>query len=126
MTVAVSLADKLDTLVGFFQIDEKPTGSKDPFALRRAAIGILSLILDNDLRVSMFDLITAAAHPLGSANAGRDIASFLIDRLKVQQRDAGIRHDMIDAVVAVTKDGDNVLMVKVCNAVSQSQNLLLV
>ena len=112
VTVAVSLADKLDTLVGFFQIDEKPTGSKDPFALRRAAIGILSLILDNDLRVSMFDLITAAAHPLGSANAGRDIASFLIDRLKVQQRDAGIRHDMIDAVVAVTKDGDNVLMVK--------------
>lgn len=111
VTVAVSLADKLDTLVGFFQIDEKPTGSKDPFALRRAAIGILSLILDNDLRVGMFGLITAAAHPNGRAHAGRDIASFLIDRLKVQQRDAGIRHDMIDAVVSVTEDGDNVLMV---------------
>ena len=112
VTVAVSLADKLDTLVGFFQIDEKPTGSKDPFALRRAAIGILSLILDNDLRVGMFDLITASAHPCGGAHAGRDIATFLIDRLKVQQRDAGVRHDMIDAVVAVTSDGDNVLMVK--------------
>ncbi|WRH77316.1 MAG: glycine--tRNA ligase subunit beta [Sphingobium sp.] len=111
VTVAVSLADKLDTLVGFFQIDEKPTGSKDPFALRRAAIGILSLILENDLRVSMRDLITAAAHA-GGSNAGLDIANFLIDRLKVQQRDAGIRHDMIDAVVAVANGGDNVLMVK--------------
>ncbi len=111
VTVAVSLADKLDTLVGFFQIDEKPTGSKDPFALRRAAIGILSLILDNELRVSMRDLITAAAHK-GGADAGLDIANFLIDRLKVQQRDAGVRHDMIDAVVAVAKGGDNVLMVK--------------
>lgn len=111
VTVAVSLADKLDTLVGFFQIDEKPTGSKDPFALRRAAIGILSLILENDLRVSMRDLITAAAHT-GGSNAGLDIANFLIDRLKVQQRDAGIRHDMIDAVVAVANGGDNVLMVK--------------
>jgi glycyl-tRNA synthetase beta chain len=111
VTVAVSLADKLDTLVGFFQVDEKPTGSKDPFALRRAAIGILSLILDNGLRVSMRDLITAAAHP-GGANAGQDIANFLIDRLKVQQRDAGVRHDMIDAVVAVAMGGDNVLMVK--------------
>jgi glycyl-tRNA synthetase beta chain len=111
VTVAVSLADKLDTLVGFFQFDEKPTGSKDPFALRRAAIGILSLILDNNLRVSMRDLITAAAHS-GGSDAGIDVANFLIDRLKVQQREAGIRHDMIDAVVSVTQGGDNVLMVK--------------
>lgn len=111
VTVAVSLADKLDTLVGFFQFDEKPTGSKDPFALRRAAIGILSLILDNNLRASMRDLITAAAHS-GGSDAGIDVANFLIDRLKVQQREAGIRHDMIDAVVSVTQGGDNVLMVK--------------
>ncbi len=103
VTVAVSLADKLDTLVGFFQIDEKPTGSKDPFALRRAALGILRTILGNGLRVSMFDLITHAAHPGKSADAGREIASFLIERLKVQQRDADIRNDMIDAVVAVEK-----------------------
>jgi glycyl-tRNA synthetase beta chain len=118
VTVAVALADKLDSLVSFFQFDEKPTGSKDPFALRRAALGILGLIIDNQLRVSMRDLITAAAHA-GGANAGRDIASFLIERLKVQQRDAGIRHDMIDAVVAVEREGDNVRMVRRVNALQQ-------
>jgi len=111
VTVAVSLADKMDSLVGFFQFGEKPTGSKDPFALRRAGIGILGLIIDNQLRVSMRDLITAAAHP-GGADAGRDVATFLIDRLKVQQKEAGIRHDMIDAVVAVESGGDNVRMVR--------------
>ncbi len=108
VTVAVSLADKLDTLVGFFQIDEKPTGSKDPFALRRAALGILALILDNEIRASMRTLITAAAHEGGSADAGRPVATFLIERLKVQQRDAGIRHDMLDAVFALETDGDTV------------------
>jgi len=118
VTVAVALADKLDTLVGFFQFDEKPTGSKDPFALRRAALGILSLIIENKLRASMFDLITAAAHP-GGSDAGRELAGFLIERLKVQQREAGIRHDMIDAVVAVTIGGDNVLMVRRVQALQQ-------
>ncbi|HEX2764079.1 MAG TPA: glycine--tRNA ligase subunit beta [Allosphingosinicella sp.] len=112
VTVAVSLADKLDSLVGFFQFGEKPTGSKDPFALRRAALGILSLIIDNNLRVSMFDLITAAAHAGGAPDAGRELATFLIERLKVQQREAGIRHDMIDAVVAAEAGGDNVRMVR--------------
>ncbi len=111
VTVAVALADKLDSFVGFFQFGEKPTGSKDPFALRRAAIGILGLILDNELRVSMRDLITKAAHA-GGSDTGRDIATFLIERLKVQQREAGIRHDMIDAVVAVETGGDNVRMVR--------------
>ncbi|MEA3057192.1 MAG: glycyl-tRNA synthetase beta chain, partial [Sphingomonadales bacterium] len=111
VTVAVALADKMDSLVGFFQFGEKPTGSKDPFALRRAALGILGLIIDNELRVSMRELITAAAHA-GGADAGRDIATFLIERLKVQQREAGIRHDMIDAVVAVETGGDNVRMVR--------------
>jgi glycyl-tRNA synthetase beta chain len=111
VTVAVALADKMDSLVGFFQFGEKPTGSKDPFALRRAALGILSLIIENGLRVSMRDLITAAAHD-GGANAGREVATFLIERLKVQQRDAGIGHDMIDAVVAVETGGDNVRMVQ--------------
>jgi glycyl-tRNA synthetase beta chain len=108
-TVAVALADKLDSLVGFFQFDEKPTGSKDPFALRRAALGMLSLIFENELRVSMRDLITAAAHE-GGADAGREIAAFLIERLKVQQREAGVGHDLIDAVVAVETGGDNVRM----------------
>jgi glycyl-tRNA synthetase beta chain len=111
VTVAVALADKLDSLVGFFQFDEKPTGSKDPFALRRAALGMLSLIIENGLRVSMRDLITAAAHK-GGANAGREIAGFLIERLKVQQREAGVSHDLIDAVVAVETGGDNVRMVR--------------
>jgi glycyl-tRNA synthetase beta chain len=111
VTVAVALADKMDSLVGFFQFGERPTGSKDPFALRRAALGILSLIIENELRVSMRDLITKAAHA-GGSNAGRDIATFLIERLKVQQREAGIRHDMIDAVVAVETGGDNVRMVR--------------
>jgi glycyl-tRNA synthetase beta chain len=111
VTVAVALADKMDSLVGFFQFDEKPTGSKDPFALRRAALGILSLIIENELRISMRDLITSAAHA-GGANTGREIATFLIERLKVQQRESGIRHDMIDAVVAVETGGDNVRMIR--------------
>ena len=118
VTVAVSLADKLDSLVGFFQFDEKPTGSKDPFALRRAALGMLSLIIENELRVSMRDLITAAAHE-GGSNAGREIATFLIERLKVQQREAGISHDLIDAVVAVETGGDNVRMVRRVQALQQ-------
>jgi glycyl-tRNA synthetase beta chain len=111
VSVAVALADKLDSLVGFFQVGEKPTGSKDPFALRRAALGILRIIIENELRVSMRDLITAAAHPVG-ADAGREVAGFFIERLKVQQREAGIRHDMIDAVVAVETGGDTVRMVR--------------
>jgi glycyl-tRNA synthetase beta chain len=115
VSVAVALADKMDSLVGFFQFGEKPTGSKDPFALRRAALGILSLIIENELRISMRDLITAASHP-GGSNAGREIATFLIERLKVQQRESGIRHDMIDAVVAVENGGDNVRMVRRVNA----------
>ncbi|HEX6784103.1 MAG TPA: glycine--tRNA ligase subunit beta, partial [Sphingomicrobium sp.] len=111
VSVAVAIADKMDSLVGFFQFGERPTGSKDPFALRRAALGILSIVIENGLRISMRDLITAASHQ-GGANAGRDIATFLIERLKVQQREAGVRHDMIDAVVAVETGGDNVRMVR--------------
>ncbi|NUR11296.1 MAG: glycine--tRNA ligase subunit beta, partial [Bradyrhizobium sp.] len=118
VTVAVALADKIDSLVGFFQFDEKPTGSKDPFALRRAALGMLSLIIENGLRVSMRDLITAAAHK-GGANVGREIAGFLIERLKVQQREAGVSHDLIDAVVAVETGGDNVRMVRRVQALQQ-------
>jgi glycyl-tRNA synthetase beta chain len=118
VTVAIALADKMDSLVGFFQFDEKPTGSKDPFALRRAALGILAIIIENRLRVSMRALITAAAHP-GGANSGRDIATFLIERLKVQQREAGVSHDLIDAVVAVETNGDNVRMVQRVQALKQ-------
>ena len=91
VTVAVSLADKLDTLRSFFAIDEKPTGSKDPFALRRAALGIIRLITDNGLRFGV---------------AEGDLLDFFADRLKVQQKEAGVRHDLIDAVLALGGEND--------------------
>jgi glycyl-tRNA synthetase beta chain len=91
VTVAVSLADKLDTLKSFFAIDEKPTGSKDPFALRRAALGIIRLITENGLRMSV---------------AEGELLDFFADRLKVQQREAGVRHDLIDAVFALGGEDD--------------------
>ena len=88
VSIAVALADKLDTLVGFFAIDEKPTGSKDPYALRRAALGVIRIILENGLRVSL-------------ARFGKDdLIAFFADRLKVALRDQGKRHDLVDAVFA--------------------------
>jgi len=105
VTVAVSLADKLDTLLSFFDIGELPTGSKDPFALRRAALGIIRLILDNDLRLHLGALTNSwlANHPqrpqvdLGDERRNLDVVvqEFVLDRLAVQQRDAGIRHDVV-------------------------------
>ena len=91
VTVAVSLADKLDTLRSFFAIDEKPTGSKDPFALRRAALGVIRIVQDNKLRLSIAD---------GA------LLDFFADRLKVQQRESGVRHDLIDAVFALGEEDD--------------------
>ena len=91
VTVAVALADKLDTLRTFFQIDEKPTGSRDPFGLRRAALGAISLVVENDLRLSI---------------AEGELLNFFADRLKVQQREAGVRHDLIDAVFALGGEDD--------------------
>lgn len=91
VTVAVSLADKLDTLRSFFAIDEKPTGSKDPFALRRAALAIIRLITENNLRFGV---------------AEGELLDFFADRLKVQQKEAGIRHDLIDAVFALGCEDD--------------------
>jgi glycyl-tRNA synthetase beta chain len=91
VSVCVALADKLDTLRSFFAIDEKPTGSKDPFALRRAALGIIRLITENGLRF-----------PVGEG----ELLGFFADRLKVQQREAGVRHDLIDAVFALGGESD--------------------
>lgn len=91
VTVAVALADKLDTLRGFFAIDEKPTGSKDPFALRRAALGIIRIVTENGLRFAVGE---------------GELLDFFADRLKVQQREAGVRHDLIDAVLALGEEGD--------------------
>jgi glycyl-tRNA synthetase beta chain len=102
VTVAVSLADKLDTLAQFFAAGMPPTGSKDPFALRRAAIGFLSLLLQNDLRCSLKEMLVAS-----EAGASFDtVEEFLIDRLKVQQREAGVRHDLIDAVFSLGGEDD--------------------
>lgn len=104
VSVAVALADKIDTLIGFFSIGEKPTGSKDPFALRRATLGVIRLILENNLRLSLRDLIGQGdeAHNQDVA----DLITFFADRLKVQQREAGVRHDLIDAVFSLGGEDD--------------------
>jgi glycyl-tRNA synthetase beta chain len=103
-SVAVALADKLDTLVGFWAIDEKPTGSKDPYALRRTALGVIRLILDNQLRMGLVLIFWKHLDSLGlsidATLTGLDLMSFINERLKVQLRDQGARHDLVDAVLA--------------------------
>ncbi|GAA4643834.1 glycine--tRNA ligase subunit beta [Pontixanthobacter gangjinensis] len=96
ITVAVSLADKLDNLFSFFKIDILPTGSKDPFALRRAALGYIRLVQANDLRISL-DEAAQAWGTLLDAKLGKKVADFLLDRLAVQLRDEGVRHDYVAA-----------------------------
>jgi len=116
VSVAVALADKIDTLVGFWAIDEKPTGSKDPYALRRAALGVIRLIVDSKLRFPVLKAIAAA-------NAGRtardsldqlasDLLSFFADRLKVQLREQGARHDLVDAVFSLGNQDDLLMVVR--------------
>jgi glycyl-tRNA synthetase beta chain len=137
VSVAVALADKIDTLVGFWAIDEKPTGSKDPYALRRAALGVIRLLLENDLRIDLSDATDRAVgsysmithpqirlvvsnwkHELESTSAGRTVyqssglASFFADRLKVQLRDQGARHDLVDAVFALEGQDDLLMVVR--------------
>jgi glycyl-tRNA synthetase beta chain len=139
VTVAVSLADKFDTIAGFFHcfVQLQPTGSKDPFALRRSALGLIALITNNELRLPLFALLERHEPTLMEAIKGADIAhkqrksgggavmsgfayvgdppsvqlcesvsEFLADRLKVQQREAGVRHDLIDAVFALGGEDD--------------------
>lgn len=168
VSVAVALADKLDTLTGFWAIDEKPTGSKDPFALRRAALGVIRLVLDNNLRVALDKLFDAhllrvenqldpalseenvqellneiADHGVFGAafeavkgklgelpataflalenkipDASDDLLSFFHDRLKVYLRDKGIRHDVIDACLAMPGNDDLTLLVKRAEALA--------
>jgi glycyl-tRNA synthetase beta chain len=163
VSIAVALADKLDTLVGFWAIDEKPTGSKDPYALRRAALGVIRLIIDNKLRLNIFDLsarpfarnakailfdeFRAAMDLVGRVEdelppgtiisiselatafryrqiaeadlvagqmrkAALDLLSFFADRLKVQLRDQGARHDLVDAVFALEGQDDILMIVR--------------
>ena len=130
VSIAVALADKLDTLVGFWAIDEKPTGSKDPYALRRAALGVIRILVENGARLSLDPVISNAKRnyppeisiavktdPVsGSAREAidraydtvtvleRDLLSFFHDRLKVYLRDQGARHDLIDAVITPASD----------------------
>ena len=103
---AVALADKLDTLTGFWSIDEKPTGSKDPYALRRAALGVIRIILDKGLRLPL-------------SFCGADLLVFFADRLKVYLKDQGRRHDLIDAVFALGNQDDLVMIVKRVEALSK-------
>jgi len=139
VTVAVSLADKLDSLFKFFEINERPSGSRDPFALRRAALGVIRIIADNNLRLPLVRamLIASREQFTGSwqqpsiwethvedtfsrSNSGEmeaivklvlrghgfELLDFFADRLKVQQREAGVRHDLIDAVFALGGEDD--------------------
>jgi glycyl-tRNA synthetase beta chain len=138
VSIAVALADKIDTLVGFWAIDEKPTGSKDPYALRRAALGVIRLILDNKLRLGLIPTfkqhhrVIAGLDPAIHAASGArqdgkvdrrvkpgddggeigELLSFFADRLKVQLREQGARHDLVDAVFALEGQDDLLLVVR--------------
>jgi glycyl-tRNA synthetase beta chain len=102
---AVALADKLDTLNGFWSIDEKPTGSKDPYALRRSALGVIRIILDKNLRLPL-------------TFCGDDLIAFFADRLKVHLKEQGKRHDLIDAVFALGNQNDLLMVTKRVEALS--------
>jgi glycyl-tRNA synthetase beta chain len=131
VSVAVALADKIDTLVGFWAIDEKPTGSKDPYALRRAALGVIRLLLENKLRMGVISLVgkhadiihqAVTSHVPGYLSVpwnGRqipkiviDLLAFFADRLKVQLREQGARHDLVDAVFALGNQDDLLMVVR--------------
>ena len=161
VSVAVALADKIDTLVGFWAIDEKPTGSKDPYALRRAALGVIRIVLENELRMGMLAILARSGDLVGDhirderldrqfraaaeleAELGgdsltdmvierelaqpndafgrsdtkrtkvlADLLSFFADRLKVQLREQGARHDLVDAVFALEGQDDLLLIVR--------------
>ena len=127
VAVAVALADKLDSIAAFFGIDLKPTGSKDPFALRRAAIASIEIIVRNGLRLGLTQTLrgalanragqdsdAAAAHRLD--RTADELIDFFADRLKVQQRDAGVRHDLIDAVFSLGSEDDLVRLLARVNA----------
>ena len=144
VSVAVALADKIDTLVGFWAIDEKPTGSKDPYALRRAALGVIRLVIENGLRIPLADILSShfiheEQARIARVNAAKrggftgmdvalrltvsfgsrhidsrapDLLAFFADRLKVQLRDQGARHDLVDAVFALEGQDDLLMVVR--------------
>jgi glycyl-tRNA synthetase beta chain len=117
VSVAIALADKIDTLVGFWAVDEKPTGSKDPYALRRATLGIITIVLDNAIRLRTLPAVEFAADGLRAIEISRsflpsDLLSFFADRLKGQLREKGARHDLVDAVFALEGQDDLLLIVR--------------
>ena len=144
VSIAVAMADKLDLLAGFWSIDEKPTGSKDPFGLRRAALGVIRLILENGLRLPLLDgpiwdafdelpgksavvLDLSGAAALDALDGetdltdprAKDLLAFLADRLKVYLRDQGARHDLIDAVFALPGQDDLLMVVRRVEALGE-------
>ena len=121
VSIAVALADKIDTLVGFWTVGERPTGSKDPFALRRAALGVIRIVLSNNLKMPLGRWIHVAhgGHKMSESGVSKrsekvtpDLLSFFADRLKVQLRDQGARHDLVDAVFALEGQDDLLLIVR--------------
>ncbi|HEX3339587.1 MAG TPA: glycine--tRNA ligase subunit beta [Pseudolabrys sp.] len=116
VSIAVALADKIDTLVGFWAVDEKATGSKDPYALRRAALGVIRIAIDNKLRVPLKDVFLKASKKF---SAGSDLLSFFADRLKVQLREQGARHDLVDAVFSLSGQDDLLMVVRRVEALAK-------
>ena len=106
MAKAVALADKIDTLVGFFAIGAKPTGSKDPYALRRAALGVIRIILEGELTLPLREVLAESTNEYGFEAVEDDIIPFIRDRLRVYLRDQNMRHDVVAAVLAGS-DGDD-------------------
>ena len=125
VSIVIALADKLDSLVGFFAIDEKPTGSKDPYALRRAALGVIRLILENKLRlplISAFEYFLGAYTTIDQADPSRlaeALLEFFADRLKVHLRDQGVRHDHVSAVFALGGEDDLVRLLARVDALAK-------
>jgi glycyl-tRNA synthetase beta chain len=130
VAVVVALADKMSVLVAFWSINQKPTGSKDPFALRRAALGVIRIVLDNGLRIRLLPLIKTAIKDcllatgtksaiLDGHSVPADLLAFFADRLKVQLREQGARHDLVDAVFALEGQDDLVLIVRRVEALAQ-------
>jgi glycyl-tRNA synthetase beta chain len=130
VTVAVALADKLDSIAAFFSIGLRPTGSKDPFALRRAAIASIEIVVRNGLRLgltralrgALANRVGQAADPAAAHRLDRtadELLDFFADRLKVQQREAGVRHDLVDAVFALGGEDDLVRLLDRVNALQE-------
>ena len=151
LSVAVALADKIDTLVGFWLIDQKPTGSKDPFALRRAALGVVRLILENKINMPIFQIFNAARSVYGdsaqvavaeamtesekrnengeptvlvnwSVRQMASLMAFIAERLKVAMKDKGVRHDYITAVYGLAQ-GDNLELIDLCRVIARVRAL---